>query len=102
MATNATKKTIKKKDLTTKDLIVAHGLDGYGKKYKYYHKTFFADFYNDNKALEKMDEEINRLLRTGNWQIKHTNLYGAGTSGCRMIYTVLLEYKGSDGGGILQ
>ena len=53
-------------------------------------------------VMEKMDEEVNSLLRTGNWQIKHTNLYGTGTTGCRMVYTVLLEYKGSDGGGILQ
>ena len=103
MATNIIlKKTASKKELTTKDLIAVNGLEKYRKKYKYYHKTFFADLYNDNKALEKMDEEVNSLLRTGNWQIKHTNLYGTGTSGCSMVYTVLLEYKGSDRGGILQ
>lgn len=104
MATNRTsvqKKTSRKKKKTTEDLIEELGLDDYGKKYKYLQKTYDGNLYNDGKTLQKIDEAVNEMIRSGNWKIKNRKWVTAGGNNMNCICSVLYEYKGAEG-GILQ
>lgn len=96
-----TKKTTRKKKKTTEDLIEELGLDGYGKKYKYLQKTYEVNSYNDGKALEKIDESVNEMIRSGNWKVKNRKWITSGGNHMTYVCSVLYEYKGAEG-GILQ
>lgn len=90
------KNTKKPKEENTDALIKKIGFDEYGKKYKYLQKTFQSSSYNDDKAIEKIDEGINQILRSGKWKIDKITWITSGTSNYYYVCSVLFEYKKSD------